>query len=1326
MATRDFKIRTGLVVTGNTEFGGTITIGGSTVSKLLDSDNITAIINSTVTGLADSDLKAIGDLRNDVDSDSIAIQALGTTVGTLSAKVDSIEAGLDSETARIQLLLLSTDSDALSIAGLKQEADSDAAAIAELLRQADSDATAIQALNTTLTADIAAINSRLDSDEIQLQAVQTDLETAEGNITTIQSDISAINAKLDSDETALQVLDTKITALENAPGAKIDSDNGIYIEGTNILSGNTGLPNNLTATNNILIGENAGNGITHGDNHIVIGKDSAPNITTAGNSVVIGVSALTNGTGNYSTAVSIGYQSGATTGGVSVGYRAGGITTAGNGVLLGNQAGYNSSGSNPIAIGQSAMSAGGSGGHNIGIGASAAQNMTTGQGNIAVGQNAGNYFGSGNFNLAFGYYSLSTSSYISGSYNIAAGFGPGQSLTSGEKNIILGFTTGGALTTGSNNVLIGSTAGRVLATSASISTGSNNIAIGNNAPLPATDGSNVLSIGDSEITRLIISGLTLDTADASNGQILSWNSSTGGFDWTYSAGITDSDLKSIADLRNDVDSDSIVIQSLQTQLNALDTGDIAALRADADSDSIAIQAIRTAVDSDYSLFNAKIALFNGLTDSDLSAVAKLRDDVDSDSIAIQALGTRIDNLGGSQSISVTAYTFTSPANDSDFTGTDDNGKTLSYVVGKIHVYLNGILLTNTSDYIATDGSTVTLINAPDSDDILTVVKYLGTVQAGFDSDQVVGIINENVVTDPTINTRLDSDSAKLQAIQTTVDGLSTSSLADSDVVVITGAKSLTTNQIIGGSVTDVDTFATSLYRSVKYVVVASSDSDSTYQADEILVVHDGTTAYMTQYAQIATADSELVTYDVTISSSNVVLQATPTRNNVRFDAQRLHVSVANNSILNVTISPPDWSTLASGPVPLLPPVPGANDAFGLNLNMNFDGSYAVIGAYSDDDNGSAAGAAFVYTRTGSSWALQQKITPSDAGASDYFGYDVALNDDATYLIAGARLEDGGVGDPINQCGTAYIFTRSGSTWTQQSRLDATDAASGNRQGYSVAINSDATTAATGGQEQDSNSGAVYVFTRSGSTWTQQAKLQPDAGSTQQFGNKIVLSKDGNYLLVGAKTEPGDGGNPLFFAGTVYVFSRSGSTWTKQTKLVSSDLEDQDNFGYSISINHDASMAVIGAPEEDGGAGDPTAGAGAAYVFTRSGSTWTQQAKIVSSEIQAADEFGNSVSFDSDADFLTVGAWFEQGGSGDPVYQQGAVYVFSRDNAAGSSWTEENIIRLSDGVASDQFGQPVSMSKDGRYLLVGAPMREDSDGAGTTVFNAGAAYVYEAS
>jgi len=236
----------------------------------------------------------------------------------------------------------------------------------------------------------------------------------------------------------------------------------------------------------------------------------------------------------------------------------------------------------------------------------------------------------------------------------------------------------------------------------------------------------------------------------------------------------------ITTINTRLDSDETVIQNLQTQIDnfvgigdsdlavvATLRNDVDNLRADADSDSIEIQALREDVDALVAGTYNDAPLVARL-DSDTLAISALRNDVDSDSAKLQALETTVASLGGSQAINVTAFTFTSSANDSDFTGADDNGRTLSYAVNKIHVYLNGILLTDTTDYLATDGSTISLINAPDSDDVLTVIKFLGTVQAGFDSDQIVDIINENVVPSTGMT---DSDLQVVADIRNEVDAL---------------------------------------------------------------------------------------------------------------------------------------------------------------------------------------------------------------------------------------------------------------------------------------------------------------------------------------------------------------------------------------------------------------------------------------------------------------------------------------------------------------------------------------------------------------------------
>ena len=704
--------------------------------------------------------------------------------------------------------------------------------------------------------------------------------------------------------------------------------------------------------------------------------------------------------------------------------------------------------------------------------------------------------------------------------------------------------------------------------------------------------------------------------------------------------------------------------------------------------------------------------------------------LDSDEIKIQALGTSIESLNatltglsGSAAIQTVVYTFTAIQGQTAFTGTDDNGLTLSYAPGYIYVFVNGVLVLDTTDYTATDGSTVNIVEALDSDNTVQIIKHVGTVQTGFDSDQVVAIINENVVTDPTINTRLDSDEAKIQAIQTTVDNLVTVSLADSDIVVLTGAKSLATNQINDGAVTDVDTFASTLYRSVKYVVVASSDSDSTYQADEILVVHDGTTAYLTQYAQIATSDSELVTYDVTISSGNVVLQATPTRNNVRFDAQRLHVSVANNSIIEIELPLPDWSSSTESKIKSTDLQTG--DQLGTSVGMSRGGEYAIVGAPYEDggagDPNSNAGAAYIFSRSGSTWTQQARLEASDKANSDGFGTWVAVNSDGTYAAVGAIRQDTNGAD----AGAVYIFTRSGSTWTQQAKIQSSDIQAGDHFGDCVSISDAGDYLLVGASQEDggsgdpaNNAGAAYVFTRSGSTWTQQARLEAsDKQANDWFGASVAINNDGTYAIVGARLEDGGAGDPYGGAGAAYIFSRSGSTWTQQARLEASDIAGGDSFGYSVALNGDATYASVGANYEDGGAGDPVSGSGSVYIFSRSGSTWTEEAIVRASDAQANDVFGESVSLNTDGRILVVGASDEDGGAGDPLSASGAAYIFSR---SGSTWTQEAIIRPSDVAASDDFGFVSSISGDGIYAIIGSRLDDD---AGSI---SGAAYIYEAS
>ncbi|UZR30870.1 FG-GAP repeat protein [Methylococcus mesophilus] len=367
---------------------------------------------------------------------------------------------------------------------------------------------------------------------------------------------------------------------------------------------------------------------------------------------------------------------------------------------------------------------------------------------------------------------------------------------------------------------------------------------------------------------------------------------------------------------------------------------------------------------------------------------------------------------------------------------------------------------------------------------------------------------------------------------------------------------------------------------------------------------------------------------------------------------------------------------------------GGSDNFGYSVSIS--GDTAVVGAPYDDSPATDAGSAYVFTRSGSTWTQQAKLVASDAAASDYFGWSVSISGDTA--VVGAYGDD----SPLSNAGSAYVFTRSGSTWTEQAKLVVSDQATDDWFGYSVSVSSD--TAVVGAHQDDAplvNAGSAYVFIRSGTAWTEQAKLvASDPAASDWFGFSVSIS--GNTAVVGAILAD----SPASSAGSAYIFTRSGSAWTEQAKLVASDAAASDYFGWSVSISDDT--AVVGAYGDD----SPATDAGSAYVFTRSGSAWTQQAKLVAGDPAADDRFGYSVSVSGDT--AVVGAYWDDS----PLFNAGSAYVFTR---SGATWTQQAKLVASDPAESDWFGSSVSIS--GNTAVVGAY----SDDSPAT--NAGSAYMY---
>ena len=257
---------------------------------------------------------------------------------------------------------------------------------------------------------------------------------------------------------------------------------------------------------------------------------------------------------------------------------------------------------------------------------------------------------------------------------------------------------------------------------------------------------------------------------------------------------------------------------------------------------------------------------------------------------------------------------------------------------------------------------------------------------------------------------------------------------------------------------------------------------------------------------------------------------------------------------------------------------------------------------------------------------------------------MSISGDGVYLVVG---EPGYSGGSKTAQGAAYIFLRTGTTWTQQATLLASDAQDRDLLGGSVSISGDGSYAVVGGCYVNSKAGAAYIFLRTGTTWTQQAKLVPkDPIYYTGFGYSVSISSDGSYAVVGIGY-PYSSNN---YQGAAYIFLRTGTTWTQQAKLLTSDLATNDCLGWSVSISGDGGRAVIGAYNKAGAAGNAQ---GAAYVFLRTGTTWVQQAKLLASD-PASDYFGYSVSISSDGSYAVVGAPNKTG----TYTSQGAAYIYA--------------------------------------------------------------------
>jgi hypothetical protein len=483
---------------------------------------------------------------------------------------------------------------------------------------------------------------------------------------------------------------------------------------------------------------------------------------------------------------------------------------------------------------------------------------------------------------------------------------------------------------------------------------------------------------------------------------------------------------------------------------------------------------------------------------------------------------------------------------------------------------------------------------------------------------------------------------------------------------------------------------------------------------------------------------------------------------------------------------------------------GALDGhIGNSVAISTDGGTIVVGAQHEgsgargangnqnDESAYNAGAVYVFTRSGASWAQQAYLKASNAGSGDHFGNAVALSADGNTLAVSAFWESSGAtgvngnqnDNSMPQAGAAYVFTRRGNTWTQQAYIKASNTGragegdlpgEGDQFGFSLALSGDGSTLAVGAPSEDSNAGgvngnqqsdsassagAVYAYGRSGGTWTQQAYLKSDTPTNftlgDQFGYSLALSADGSALAVGVYDEGGSGRTvnaPVDTnrngSGAAYVFRRQGGTWTKEAYLKTWNAEGGDSWGVAISISEDGNTLALGSIDEDClcgvivhapsdvGATDQKSdqSIGAAAIFVRGGATWTQQAYLKPPNPSRGDWFGVRLALSGDGHTLVVGAQNEDSAArgingnqmDESASEAGAVYVFTR---SGTTWSQHAYVKGSNTEAYDEFGGSVAASRNGSLFLAGA-RGEDSGARGVngnqndnTVDESGAVYVF---
>jgi hypothetical protein len=533
--------------------------------------------------------------------------------------------------------------------------------------------------------------------------------------------------------------------------------------------------------------------------------------------------------------------------------------------------------------------------------------------------------------------------------------------------------------------------------------------------------------------------------------------------------------------------------------------------------------------------------------------------------------------------------------------------------------------------------------------------------------------------------------------------------------------------------------------------------------------------------------------DVTDGDGNMAVNGTVvydiSRDKTCFRIDEKWVCLGTDSSGNPSIDP---VSICSDITYIKTNVTQSNDYFGTrDFALSIDGSILAIGNPNEDSaatgiNGNASdnsaansGAVYIFVKSGGVWQQEAYIKASNTEAGDLFGYGVSLNDAGNVLVVGAPGEDSGAtgfngnqnDNSVSYSGAVYIFERTSGIWSQQGYLkpdfvNANSSGFGNYFGNRLDLNSDGTVLGVSGHNDDSeatgvngdpsgfgarDSGAAYVFYKSGSSWLQEAYIKANiVGFGDAFGVAIQMNNTGDRLVIGANEEDSNASgingdqnnNGLNQSGAIYIFDKSSGNWMQEAFIKASNPSSGDLFGTYIAINNDLTLLAVGVPQEasnatgiNGDGSDNSIGfSGACYIFRKNGSVWTEEAYIKASYPRAG-AFGVAVAINKNGDKLAIGSNWDSSDAtcfnGDQENTNssvsGAVFVYKY---AGSTWSQDMYIKAANADSGDYFGEGLGMSGDGSVIAIGAP-REDSNATGVggdqsnnSTVQSGAVYIME--